>query len=312
MESITKYYRRVQATFILTAFCVIAAAVLFAPSFGRFVHTGDNVADILLNGVIVGCTDEPEKAEDILQSAREELVRDNQDLVFMTADLELQGKSMVFGAVDSDRTIRQNMKDVLKDSICKTLQHAYTVKINEYTVNLKTSGEVLSLLSACLSEYDPDGEYVVDLVVDPVRELNVLTTSICPADKRKNPDEVGLSAGVGLLFDEVFEQAVPTMAGDFDSLDYGLVDLAYADTVEVVEAYLMEDEITSLSDAIDQVTKEQEKEQIYEVQSGDTLSQIALNNGLTVDGLVAINPGLESADSTIRVGDELIITVPEP
>ena len=50
---------------------------------------------------IVGCTDEPEKAEDILQSAREELVRDNQDLVFMTADLELQGKSMVFGAVDS-------------------------------------------------------------------------------------------------------------------------------------------------------------------------------------------------------------------
>ena len=73
MESITKYYRRVQATFILTAFCVIAAAVLFAPSFGRFVHTGDNVADILLNGVIVGCTDEPEKAEDILQSAREEL-----------------------------------------------------------------------------------------------------------------------------------------------------------------------------------------------------------------------------------------------
>ena len=53
MESITKYYRRVQATFILTAFCVIAAAVLFAPSFGRFVHTGDNVADILLNGVVV-------------------------------------------------------------------------------------------------------------------------------------------------------------------------------------------------------------------------------------------------------------------
>lgn len=80
MESITKYYRRVQATFILTAFCVIAAAVLFAPSFGRFVHTGDNVADILLNGVVVGCTDEPEKAEDILQSAREELVRDNQEL----------------------------------------------------------------------------------------------------------------------------------------------------------------------------------------------------------------------------------------
>ena len=71
MESITKYYRRVQATFILTAFCVIAAAgVLLHPPSGRFVHTGDNVADILLNGVIVGCTDEPEKAEDILRRAQ--------------------------------------------------------------------------------------------------------------------------------------------------------------------------------------------------------------------------------------------------
>ena len=60
------------------------------------------------------------------------------------------------------------------------------------------------------------------------------------------------------------------------------------------------------------MTKEQEKEQIYEVQPGNTLSQIALDNGLTVDGLVAINPSLESAESTIRVGDELIITVPEP
>ena len=120
MESITKYYRRLRATFLLTAFCVIAAAVLFVPSFGKYVRGENNVADILLNGILVGCTDEPEKAADILQSAREVLVRDNQELVFMTANLELQGRRMVVGRVDSEKTIRSNMEEVLNSSICKT------------------------------------------------------------------------------------------------------------------------------------------------------------------------------------------------
>ena len=312
MESITKYYKRLRATFLLTAFCIIAAAVLFVPSFGRYVRGENNVADILLNGTLVGCTDEPEKAEELLQSAREELVRDSGELVFMTADMELQGRRMVVGRVDSEDAIRKNMEEVLSSSTCKILQHAYTVKINEYMVNLKTSQEVLALLHACLEKYDPTGEYAVELVVDPMRELNVLTTSICRKEELKDPDEVDTAAGIALFMDEICEAAAPGIVGDFDTLDYGLKKLSYADTVEVVEAYLMEDEITSLNDAIDQVTKEQEKEQIYEVQPGNTLSQIALDNGLTVDGLVAINPSLESAESTIRVGDELIITVPEP
>ena len=60
------------------------------------------------------------------------------------------------------------------------------------------------------------------------------------------------------------------------------------------------------------MTKDQEKEQIYEVVSGDTLSQIAERNELTLDELIAMNGTIENANSTIRVGDELIITVPEP
>ena len=60
------------------------------------------------------------------------------------------------------------------------------------------------------------------------------------------------------------------------------------------------------------MTKDQEKEQIYEVVSGDTLSQIAERNELTLEALIAMNDTIENENSTIRVGDELIITVPEP
>lgn len=88
--------------------------------------------------------------------------------------------------------------------------------------------------------------------------------------------------------------------------------LEFGDTVEVVEAYLQDYELTPLSQAIDEVTKDQEKEQIYEVVSGDTLSQIAEKNEIPLADLVAMNETIESENSMIRVGDELIVTVPEP
>ena len=37
------------------------------------------------------------------------------------------------------------------------------------------------------------------------------------------------------------------------------------------------------------MTKDQEKEQIYEVVPGDTLSQLAERNELTLDALIAMN-----------------------
>ncbi len=104
----------------------------------------------------------------------------------------------------------------------------------------------------------------------------------------------------------------PEVEKDFGDYELGLQTIGFGDTVEVVEAYLQDYEITSLQDAIEEVTKDQEKEQIYEVVPGDTLSQIAERNELTLDALIAMNDTIENENSTIRVGDELIITVPEP
>ena len=46
--------------------------------------------------------------------------------------------------------------------------------------------------------------------------------------------------------------------------------------------------------------------------AGDSLSKIALENNLTVEKLVEMNESIETENSTIRIGDEIIITVPEP
>jgi murein DD-endopeptidase MepM/ murein hydrolase activator NlpD len=88
--------------------------------------------------------------------------------------------------------------------------------------------------------------------------------------------------------------------------------LEYGDKVEVVESYLPQASIMNLQEAIEQVTKEQEVNTIYEVAAGDTLSEIAINTNVPLDKIIELNENLEDENSTIRVGDELIITMPEP
>jgi len=51
----------------------------------------------------------------------------------------------------------------------------------------------------------------------------------------------------------------------------GLIDINYADKIEVVEAYLLEDELNTVEEAVNLVTKEQETQVIYKVVAGDTL-----------------------------------------
>lgn len=152
-------------------------------------------------------------------------------------------------------------------------------------------------------------------MIDPDRQLNVLTTSVSKKDDSTGQLQhaAGEGAGAERFFDELFEEIEPDRGTvDFSQMEYGTVSVDFGDTVEIVDAYLLENEITPLETAISEVTADQQKEQIYEVKAGDTLSQIAEDNGLTIANLVAINPTLDNENSVIRTGDELIITVPEP
>jgi LysM repeat protein len=110
----------------------------------------------------------------------------------------------------------------------------------------------------------------------------------------------------------MFAEIEPDIEKDFSDYELGLMSLQFGDTVEVVESYLQDYELTSLDTAIEEVTKDQEKEQIYEVVSGDTLSQIAEKNEIPLADLIAMNETIENENSMIRAGDELIVTVPEP
>ena len=316
MKKLTRHYKKMKIGYIKVAVFAIVVSILFFPSFQKLESTGDNIFTVYLNGTQVGITGDPDEMEVCLIEARKRLAGTSDELVLADSEVSFEGEEVLWGAVDDDSVITANMTSVLKGSVKETLNRSYTVKINEYTVNLSSTEEVLALLQASINRYDSEHEYYVDLVLDGDRELNVLTTQIYSTkehqEEEEAAEEVMTSVGINAALDEMFADIEPAVEKDFSDYELGLQSLKFGDTVEVVESYLQDYEITSLDKAIEEVTKEQEKEQIYEVVAGDTLSQIAEKNEIPLASLIAMNETIESENSMIRVGDELIVTVPEP
>ena len=317
MKKISRYNKKMRFTYIKYAMFSFALAIIFFPTWTKFEKAGDNIFTVWLDGTQVGVVAEEEDADLFLARARKCLAKKENGIVLAECDLELKGKEVLFGKVDEEKDIVNKMVEVLNGNERQTLKQSYTVKINEYTVNVASTDEVYQLLQASIDKYDTENKYQVSLVQDTTRELNVLTANVESLEEKKEEEkkeETPLfpEAGVYVTLSEMVEDVEPEGEKDFEDFELGLIDMEFGDEVEVVEAYLREDELTPLTEATEQVTKDKEKNKIYEVVAGDTLGGIAYSNDLSIEKLIAMNDTIEDEFSTIRVGDELIVTVPEP
>ena len=312
MKKIHHYHRRFRLSMMKAGVWAAVICAFFLPSYVEYEKTGNNFFTVSLNGVSVGCVASEALAEDYLMEARRQIAAVNEDLVFSETDLQIKGEEILWGQVDDTEQVIANMVRVMEEHVKETLQRSYTVKINEVSVNLASSEEVHELLIQALAPYDTQQEYEVNLVLDDTREVNVLTTQLQKKEDIKITDDLRLSAGIQTELDMMYQDDVEPENIGFEDYELGLVDIGYEDKIEIVEAYLLEEELQTVEEAVNLVTKEQETQVIYKVQSGDTLSEIAIANNIPMEELIAINDALEDENTTIRVDQELVITVPEP
>ncbi|MCM1126113.1 MAG: M23 family metallopeptidase [Lachnospiraceae bacterium] len=314
MKFITCYYKRLNIIKLKIAILAVIVSIFFLPTFVTFEKTGNNMFKVFLNNVEVGMVSSPEEAEDYVLEARRRVAGRSEELVFVEAELVTEGREVLYGQVDAPELVIDHMTEVLSNDVEETLHRSYVVKINEYMVNLSDKTEVMTLLQAALDKYDSTGDYRVELLPDPARELTVLSAHTVTKDEIRigEQETISMEAGIHADLTQMFEEVEPTGEKDFEDYDLGLISMEYGDKIEVVEAYLDEAELMSVEDAIREVTQDEEKNDVYEVVSGDTLSEIAIKTNIPMDRLIEMNDSLEDETSMIRVGDELIITVPEP
>lgn len=314
MRKLTCYYKSLKIANIRIAVLAIIVSIFFLPSFVPFEKLGNNMFTVILNNQRAGVVAAPEEAEQYVLEARRRIAAGSEELVLVESDLEIEGKEVLLGKVDAPEQIIDNMTQILGGDVKETLQRSYVVKINEYMINLASQSDVYSLLQAALDKYDSEDRYQVELSLDHSRELSALTAEVRTTEEvvEEAREAVSMEAGIQAELAAAYEAAEPEGEKDFEDYELGLISMEYGDTIEVVEAYLSAEELTGLNDAIREVTQDEEKNGVYEVVSGDTLSEIAIKTNIPMDRLIEMNDSLEDENSMIKAGEELIITVPEP
>ena len=313
MINFSKYNKKMQFICMRIMFFFAIIFGIMMPGMIKIDDGGKNYYTIYLNESKIGATDSKDTIDEIMAQARRIIAGDSTELIYAKMDLEVEGQRVYFGKIDSERTLLNRVAGVLQENSIQTLQRAYTVKVNEYSVNLASSDEVKALLDAALNKYDTENEYSVELVLDPARELHVLTAQINKKEEQeKQEKEVFWESGVEKYFEDIFKSMEPEVERAFDDYEYGLMSMDFAEKVEIVESFLLPEEITPLEAAIEQVTKDKEVNEIYEVVAGDTLSEIVNKTNIPMDKIIELNDFIKNENSTIHIGDEIIITIPEP
>ncbi len=266
-------------TYVLSAFFCCVVLLLYVPILGTTYGREAAYHEVLLDGEVIGAVADSSVVEEAFLKARAQIAQETQGLALASVDCDFRRVNRIVGSTLEEKELEQVIYGLLKQKSEAAKQKYYIVKVNEFIINLASVKEVRTVLEAALEPFDPEGRFKVLIIPDNSRELNAYTVRVEPVGE--------LPEGDGLKALDFFEK------------------------VEIAEAYIDESQLTEVSEAIDQVTKEKEKNQTYEVQPGDTLSVIANSRGYYVDEVLALNPGL-TRDAVLQIGDEIVISVPEP
>lgn len=316
MKLLTRHYKRLRVSGLKVVLIVIFLNIIFVPQYKKFESDGENIFSVYLNEEFVGVVGKQTDVEQLLIEARREVASSSDTLTFVQAALRVEGQEVVFGETDTEKQVKQNMIDVLRKSVHTGLKPAYALKIGNYTVNLSSLDDVKRVLQAAVSKYDEKNAYEVSLMKDPNRELNALTAIVVEKEVIKEREasfaELSSAGFERILREESVESEVEQQNAKFDDFQYGLLSINFDDSIEIVDAYLEDSQLTDVNAAIEEITAAEDKNTIYEVQPGDTLSGISYATDIPIEKLVALNDAIEDENSTIRVGQELTITNPEP
>lgn len=316
MKNITCHYKKVKFTYIKFTVTALFVCMFFLQGYVAFEKTGNNLFHIAINGTQIGTTGDENRAEELLIEARRNIASESDELTFIEADMTLEGEEVLWGVVDDDKTLVACMEECLRANIHETTHRSYTMKVNQYMVNLASAAEVRMLLQAAVNKYDSEQKFKVEVAHDADQEFNVLTASIKGLSERKAAEEESnnkyTEAGVETMLSQMGKNAEAGGEKDFSDYKLGILDMSFAEKVEIVETYLPESQLTDLETAIEEVIKEQETPSEYTIVEGDTLSEISIRVNIPMDKLIEMNITLEDENTPIRVGEKLIITVPEP
>jgi len=105
-----------------------------------------------------------------------------------------------------------------------------------------------------------------------------------------------------------FDAVIPEERKNSDSI----VNLEFAQSIEISRVTAQNEEVLSVDEAVAILNRTNIEPTIYVVESGDSPSEIASDNDMTLEELYVLNKGLRDIAKGLQVGQKLTVMVPEP
>lgn len=292
--------------------------ILAGSALSQQTSLGQNYQGVYVDGVFVGYVAENVDVKDTILGARRKLAEESANRLCMDYEWSVKTEKKPFVHLEKKEALEEQLKKILAEKKIESRERAYTVAIGSYRGNFKTLDEVSDFLNQVRKKSDEEDAYTVTYQSLEGQIGGILTADLKKTDNEDDAVETEQTetqdmqesslAGVSLVSAVHLSDAVTSDAADF--YETGVLDMAFVENIEVYENYVQPDAFATADDAAVEVTKEKESNKIYVVESGDCLSVIALDHDTKVADIMALN-GMENADS-LREGQELIISVPEP
>lgn len=259
-----------------------------------------HIQEITIDGEVVGYTKSEEVAQQVFETAKEEINKNYNNTIQWDVTMSLEkgkGKS-----VSSKEELQDSMEHRLEQLKDEQAQLSYIIKIDDYEVIVEDKEAVEEVLEKTQEKYSNTSDVSVELVTEEkgknfVPEVNLITKSareqnLVAASKTGSDNKKSTSNREVETNDEI-------------------VDVTFEEDIVVEPVYVKQEQRVTVEEAVQDITKEKEQEKTYTVEPGDTISEIANGNGMTVKEFLELNTQIKNQDS-IMPGDEVTISVPEP
>lgn len=285
---------------LLAPVLVFGAAAFITAGISRVNAEDIEAYRLFLNGSEIGIVKSGQDFYNAVSSAREIITAESNSVVYLDLDYSLEPVQTGQGALLEREKLESAVYEAALECQQDTKVKAYTIKINQFTVTVASKADVITLLEAAKAKYDTYNDFTVELATDTSKELPGYTVKLQKKPVFAEGEILEVGAGVANITGKQPEET-----------NTALKNLYFAEDIEIVETYVENANIVPVEQAISDVTKEKEKNKIYEVVSGDCLSVIAKKTETSVNQIIALNE-LSGENAILQVGDELIVTVPEP
>ncbi len=286
---------------------------------------------IVINGAEVGVIADEASIDDLVNKAYNKLVKE------IGYDPEITVKPALIPTSDGELTLdTSDIIEGLKSELYYTLgdvkQKAYVMRIgDDFTVALESIEAVKQVLCNAQEKIiNTDMAFEIDfdnnehnsmvmtpkvLMIEPEEATLNLSTAAGEAAEVTIKEEKAVEIENAEDEDEDEENAEDAVDSDIEEepVDNGVLkEIEFAEDIAIVEVFVDPSELVDVETATELITKENEEEKIYFVESGDSPWLIANQNDMSLKDLYKMNPGLEEQEKSIHIGDEVIIMVPEP